>query len=229
MKSVRQIAIAAQVAGALLLTTAGAHAQSMEDKLRGQLRLTIMQLRQLQDNQTQLQADKTTAEQQRDSAIAQVKALQAQLATAQGSSGALAAADRALVQEKASHARDAQELSKYKASYEALVASARAIDAQRTALASTASEQDARLKACEAKNADLYRIGHEILDAYEHVGFGTIFSSREPFAQKARVKYEQIGERYGDSLYGAKYNPAANAPQSASGAASAAAATAPQP
>jgi len=223
MKTVRHIAIAVHIAGALLYA-GGAHAQSMDDKLRAQLRQTIMQLRQLQDNQTQLQADKSTAEQQRDSALAQVKALQAQLAAVQGSSGALAAADRALVQEKASHARDALELSKYKASYEALVASARAAEAQRTAMANSASAQDARLKSCEAKNADLYRLGHEILDAYEHVGFGTIFSSREPFAQKARVKYDEIGERYGDSLYGAKYNPAANAAQGAS-----AAATAPRP
>ncbi|MGG1948139.1 hypothetical protein AB1286_25590 [Trinickia sp. NRRL B-1857] len=228
MKTVHHLAIAAHVAGALFYA-GGAHAQSIEDKLRAQLRLTIMQLRQLQDTQTQLQTDKTTAEQQRDSALAQVKALQAQLAAAQGSSGALAAADRALVQEKASHARDALELSKYKTSYEALVSSAHAAEAQRTALASAASEQDARLKACEAKNADLYRIGHEILDAYEHVGIGTIFGSREPFAQKARVKYDEIGERYGDSLYGAKYNPAANPAQSASGAAAAGAASAARP
>ncbi|WP_116139981.1 hypothetical protein [Trinickia diaoshuihuensis] len=229
MKSVRQIAIAAQVAAALLLTTAGAHAQSMEDKLRGQLRLTIMQLRQLQDNQTQLQADKTAAEQQRDSALAQVKALQAQLAAAQGSSGALAAADRALAQEKAGHAQDAQQLVKYKAAYEALQSSAKAAETQRAQLASAATQRDAQLQACEAKNADLYRIGHEILDAYEHVGWGAIFSSREPFAQKARVKYDQIGQRYGDRLYAGKFDPSAQPAQSASGAVAADAASGAQP
>lgn len=222
MKTVRHFAIAAHVAGALFCAD-GAHAQSIEDKLRAQLRLTIMQLRQLQDTQTQLQTDKSTAEQQRDSALAQVKALQAQLAATQGSSGALAAADRALAQEKASHARDALELSKVKASYEALISSARAAETQRAAMASSVSERDGQLKACEAKNADLYRVGHEILDTYEHVGFGTIFSTREPFAQKARVKYEEIGERYGDALYAAKYDPAAQAPQSASSTAATAA------
>ena len=54
---------------------------------------------------------------------------------------------------------------------------------------------------------------------------GTLFSSRQPFAQSARVKYDDIAQRYGDALYAGKYDPAARpvaatpAPASASGAA----------
>ena len=70
----------------------GAHAQSIEDKLRSQLRSTVQELRQLQDNQAQLQGDKAAAEKQRDDALAQLKAMQGQLAAARGDSGAEAAA-----------------------------------------------------------------------------------------------------------------------------------------
>ncbi|WP_446901461.1 hypothetical protein [Burkholderia sp. YIM B11467] len=212
----------AGVAGALLFAAAGAHAQSIEDKLRSQLRSTVQELRQLQDNQAQLQTDKAAAEKQRDDALAQLKALQGQLATARGDSGAEAAAKRALAQERAGREQDAKSLAKYKSSYEDLLAVSRARDVQHTQLQKDVAARDTQLKTCQAHNADLYRVGHEILDAYEHVGFGTLFSSRQPFAQSARVKYDDLAQRYGDALYAGKYDPAARpavaAPASAASA-----------
>ncbi|MET3823211.1 chromosome segregation ATPase [Burkholderia ambifaria] len=118
------------LAGVLLLAAGGAHAQSIEDKLRTQLRSTVQELRQLQDNQAQLQADKAAAEKQRDDALAQLKTAQAQLASARGDSGAEAAAKRALAAERAGREQDARSLAKYKASYEDLLAVSRARDAQ---------------------------------------------------------------------------------------------------
>ena len=49
------------------------------------------------------------------------------------------------------------------------------------------------------------------LDAYENVGIGTVIASRQPFAAKARVKYEQIAQEYGDKLYEGKFDPRAAA------------------
>lgn len=69
-------------------------------------------------------------------------------------------------------------------------------------------------------------MGHEILDAYEHVGIGTLFSSRQPFAQSARVKYDDLAQRYGDALYAGKYDPAARSVAAAPAPASAASANA---
>lgn len=214
-------AAAAAVAVAMLMAgmqTAGA--QSMEERLRGQLRTTTQQLRQLQDGQAQLEADKTGAEQARDKALAQVKALQAQLSAAKGDSGAEAAARRALADERAAHARDTQALAKARASYEELAGTARTRDAQRGTLQADLAARDTQLQSCQAHNADLYRVGHEILDAYEHVGLGTVLASRQPFAQSARVKYDQLAQRYGDALYAGKYDPAARPakPEAASGA-----------
>lgn len=209
MKRTRHAMIAAGLAGGLFFAATGAGAQSIEDKLRSQLRSTTQELRQLQDNQTQLQADKTAAEQQRDQALAQVKDLQTQLAAAKGQSGAEAEARRALAEERASHTRDTQQLTKYKTSYEDLLAVTKTRDAQRTQLQNDVKTRDTQLQTCEAQNADLYRVGHEILQAYEHVGLGTFLSSRQPFAESARVKYDDIAQRYGDALYAGKYDPAA--------------------
>lgn len=210
MKTVRsRRLLGALTAGALTLASVGAHAQSIEDKLRSQLRTTTQTLRQLQDNQAQLHADKTTAEQQRDQALAQLKDAQTKLAAASGKSAGDAAAERALAAEKSSHAQDARQLEKYKASYEELQTASRARDAQRTQWQNESKLRDAQLLQCQAKNADLYRVGHEILDAYEHAGLGTFLASRQPFAQRARVKYDELEQRYGDALYSAKYDPAA--------------------
>ncbi|KWF82345.1 hypothetical protein WL93_23550 [Burkholderia diffusa] len=213
------------LAAALLLAAGGAHAQSIEDKLRSQLRSTVQELRQLQDNQAQLQADKTAAEKQRDDALAQLKTAQAQLASARGDSGAEAAAKRALAAERAGREQDARALAKYKASYEDLLAVSHARDAQHAQAQKDIIARDTQLKACQAHNAELYRVGHEILDAYEHVGIGTFFASRQPFAQSARVKYDDIAQRYGDALYAGKYDPAARVP-AATPASAAAASTA---
>ncbi|RAS38957.1 hypothetical protein [Paraburkholderia bryophila] len=224
MKTVRHGLLGATLAGALLLLAGSAHAQSIEDKLRTQLRATTQTLRQLQDNQAQLQADKATAEQQRDAAQAQLKEAQAQLAAAIGKSSGEAAAQRALSAEKSSHAQDAQQLAKYKSSYEELLTVSRARDAQRSQLQSDVKQRDTRLQMCQSKNADLYRVGHEILDAYEHLGFGSFFASRQPFAQSSRVKYDEIEQRYGDALYSAQYDPAARSAGASQDAASAPAA-----
>ncbi|WP_240155622.1 hypothetical protein [Burkholderia sp. Cy-637] len=223
MRSNRYARLGAAAAAAVAMLMAGmqtAGAQSMEERLRGQLRTTTQQLRQLQDGQAQLEADKTGAEQARDKALAQVKELQAQLSAAKGDSGAEAAARRALADERAAHARDTQALAKARASYEELAGTARTRDAQRGTLQADLAARDTQLQSCQAHNADLYRVGHEILDAYEHVGLGTVLASRQPFAQSARVKYDQLAQRYGDALYAGKYDPAARPakPEAASGA-----------
>ncbi|WP_186061666.1 hypothetical protein [Burkholderia gladioli] len=223
MRSNRYARLGAATAAAVAMLMAGmqtAGAQSMEERLRGQLRTTTQQLRQLQGGQAQLEADKTGAEQARDKALAQVKALQAQLSAAKGDSGAEAAARRALADERAAHARDTQALAKARASYEELAGTARTRDAQRGTLQADLAARDTQLQSCQAHNAELYRVGHEILDAYEHVGLGTVLASREPFAQSARVKYDQLAQRYGDALYAGKYDPAARPakPEAASGA-----------
>lgn len=207
----------------LLSAPGAASAQSIEDRLRTQLRSTTQDLRQLQDTQAQLQADKTAAEQQRDKALADLKQAQTELAAAKGKSGAEVAAERALSSEKASHAQDTQQLQTLRTAYQNLLATSRSHDADRTQAQTELKARDAQLQRCEAQNAQLDQVGHEILNAYEHVGFGTLFNSREPFAQSARVKYDEIAQRYGDALHAGRFDPAAAPVAAASDPAAAAA------
>ncbi len=216
----RVVLTTAVAASAMAAGTASA--QSIEDKLRAQLRDTTLQLRQLQDAQAQVQADKTNAEQQRDKALADLKQAQADLDAAKGKSSAEVAAERSLAAEKSSHAKDEQQLTKYKSSYEDLLAVSRSRDAERTRMEAAQKASDAQLQTCQAKNVQLYQVGQEVLDAYEHIGLDTFMKSREPFAQSARVKYDQIAQDYGDKLYAGKYDPRATP---ADGAASAPAAS----
>lgn len=208
---------------ALLFASGLASAQSIEDRLRSTLRSTTEQLRQLQDAQSQLQADKSAAEQQRDKALADLKAAQAELAAAKGKSGAQAAAERSLAAEKTSHAQDAQQLAKYRSSYEDLLTVSRARDGERTQAQTELKARDTQLQACEEKNAQLYQVGQDILNAYEHVGLGAFLKSRQPFAEGVRVRYDEIAQRYGDQLYAGKFDPAARAAAPATAAASSAA------
>ena len=212
----RAVLTTAVAASALAAGTASA--QSIEDKLRAQLRDTTLQLRQLQDSQAQVQADKASAEQQRDKALADLKQAQADLDAAKGKSSAELAAERSLAAEKSSHAKDEQQLSKYKSSYEDLLAVSRSRDAERTRIEAAQKASDTQLQTCEAKNVQLYQVGQEVLDAYEHISVETFLKSREPFAQSARVKYDQIAQDNGDKLYAGKYDPRATPAQSAAAA-----------
>ncbi|CAB3755280.1 hypothetical protein [Paraburkholderia humisilvae] len=212
---------------ALLCASLSAIAQSgsLEDRLRTQLRSTVEQLRQLQDTQAQLQADKAAAEQQRDKALADLKAAQGELDAAKGKSSAQEQAERSLAAERASHVKDSQELTKVKASYDALLAESRTQEAQRKQAQNDLKTRDTQLQTCEAKNAQLYTVGHDILDAYEHIDLGTFMKARQPFAQSARVKYDEIAQQYGDQLYAGKYDPNARPAAAASAPSAAASAT----
>ncbi len=198
---------ACALAGTLGVMSAPADAQSIEDRLRSQLRETTLQLRQLQDGQSQMQAQLSSAQHDRDKALADLKQAQADLAAAKQRPDASAAAARALAAERASHAKDSAELAKYRADDERLAEQSRtrqtAIETRDTQLAATRTA----LQTCEFANAKLYDVGHQILRAYEQIGLGTFLKSREPFAQGMRVKYDQLAEQYGDQLYAGKFDP----------------------
>ncbi|HEY4352474.1 MAG TPA: hypothetical protein VGN31_14680 [Paraburkholderia sp.] len=217
------------VSAALLCASLPVHAQSgsLDDRLRAQLRSTVEQLRQLQDTQAQLQADKASAEQQRDKALADLKAAQGEIDAAKGKSGAQEQAERSLASERASHAKDSSELTKVKAAYDALLAESHTQDAQRKQAQGELKARDTQLQTCQAKNVQLYKVGHEILDAYEHVDLGTFMKTRQPFAESARVKYDEIAQQYGDQLYAGKYDPNALPAPAAAASGTAAPATAP--
>jgi uncharacterized protein YhaN len=224
----RKTAALASAAAAvtLALCCGAAQAQktpSIEDRLREQLRSTTQQLQSLQSEQAQANAAKTSAEQQRDAALAQVKELQGQLSKAAGAANALAdqqdkvqAAARSQVEQA-----DAQ-LGKYKQAYDDLLKLARGKEAERQKTQASLTERDEQLAMCTDRNKQMYSAGQDILKAYEGISTGDIMKIRQPFAQGARVKFEEAAQAYGDKLYNSKYDPRMPVPSAKPGAAAAA-------
>ena len=173
-----------------------AYADSLEERLRAQLRSTTQQLQALQTEQAQATAAKAALESQRDAALAQVKQLTAELARAKGQAEQLSAQqqglhDRARQMVEASN----EQLGKYKQAYDELLVMARAKEAERQKLDLAFREHDQQLQQCTAKNREMYGVAKEIL------GVAEVMKIRQPFASGARVKFEEMAQKLGDDLY----------------------------
>jgi chromosome segregation ATPase len=201
----KRLLISAAILGTLLTTTY-ASAQTLEEQLRSQLADARSQLQDLQGQQAQWQAQKAQLEQERDAARKAADDAKAQLAKNQSGSSvdtaALASERSAREQAQA----QVQQLQKQVAQADAKEHDQEGRDNDLTTQLSTAQAQ---VTACTAKNQQLYSIGNEILDAYSHMGLGTMLASREPFASSERVKLENAAQAYGDKLYEQRYDPRA--------------------
>ena len=201
----RRLAAAVALCAAGLSLTGPARAETMEERLRTQLRSTTQQLQQLQSEQAQVNAAKAAAEAQRDAAQKELEALRGQLAKAKGQADKLAEQQGAVMesaqaQVAASHAQ----LGKFKGAYDELLTLSRAKEAERQTLARSLAQRETEAKACVAKNREMYEAGKEILNAYERIGTGGILAMKQPFAGSARVKFEEQAQAYGDKLYDAQ-------------------------
>jgi len=226
------------VAVFLLLAAGSAQAQqgqSMEERLRNQLRITTTQLQETQNELAVLKAGQTSANTipggTKQAASPDVESIKKELAETKS----LLAAERR-TREKNHDATQAAlekanaQSAQYHTAYDTLLKLARTAETERQRLSEEDKTQQASITQCAAKNTQLYAVGQEILQAYETMGIGTIISVREPFAAQSRVKYEQIAQQYGDKLYEGRFDPrtvatsAANAPNAAIAPAAAAAA-----
>lgn len=186
-----------------------AQAQSMEERLRTELRSVTQQLQQLQSERAQLNAAKSTAEAQRDAAQKEIeqlrgqgKQLQQKLEAAQTEAGKLdQVREAAREQVAASQAHAAR----VRGAYDELLGMARASEARRNSLETALKASEGLLTMCESKNADMYAAGKELLAAYESFGTGDMLKIRQPFAGKARVLFDEQAQAYGDKLYDAQF------------------------
>ena len=181
-----------------IFSAQGAAAQSIEDKLRDQLRATTQQLRQLQDDQASLQAQKAAAEQERDALKVQLAAAKAQI----GHGGQ----DRGQVQALAA------QVAKFKEAASQATGAASQAQADHDKLAAGVANAQTLLGACESKNDQLLIVGNEILKAYHKFDFGEAFGANEPFIGIERVKLENLAQDFGDRLYDGKFDPNAVRP-----------------
>lgn len=196
---------------AILLLSLGvashAKAETMEERLRTQLRTTTQQLQTLQSAQAQNAAAQQATQTELTAAQAQIKQLQAELARARSQNEQLGAQQEALRSNAQAHAAaSSEQLGKFKQAYEELLARARGIESARATLEGNLASRDAEVQQCVAKNQQMYGIAKDILSAYENIEVSDVLNIRQPFASAARVKFEELAQSYGDALYKTQFD-----------------------
>jgi chromosome segregation ATPase len=201
----KRLLISVSVLCALLMAT-HVSAQTLEEQLRSQLADARSQLQDLQGQQAQWQAQKAQVEQERDAARKVADDAKAQLARNQSGSSADAAA---LTSERSAREQAQAQVQLLQKQLATADAKEHDQEGRGNDLATQLSTAQAQVTTCTAKNLQLYKVGNEILDAYSHMGLGTVLASREPFAASERVKLENAAQAYGDQLYEQRYDPRA--------------------
>lgn len=203
------------LACATWLTTAHAQEQSMEERLRAQLRSVTSQLQQANNELALLKSGAAAggagvAGTAKAAPSPDVEALKAELAQSRQQLSrerdARGRHDSDVQQAREAAAKANAQVQQFRSAYDELLKMARTAEAERQRLASDAKLQQTAIAQCEAKNQQLYALGHEVLQAYEKMDLNTLLAARQPFAAQSRVKYEQIAQQYGDRLYQGKFD-----------------------
>ncbi|WP_019409626.1 hypothetical protein [Pseudomonas psychrophila] len=193
-------------------TAATVSAETMEERLRTQLRSTTAQLQTLQSEQAQASAARIAAENQAKQAQVQIKQLMGELDKTRGLAQQLVGQQQNLhSQAQAQVAASNEQTGKYKKAYEELLVLARGKETERARLQTQLTERDTQVQQCSAKNQQMYGVAQQLLTAYEKIDVAQVMSIRQPFASSARVKFEELAQGFGDDLYKTRFD----APQAA--------------
>jgi chromosome segregation ATPase len=181
----------------ICLLFAGNARAAEEARLKETLRNLTLRLRSAETERNNLLSDKAQFEQEKKTQTVKMDALTKQ-----------AAADKEQIDTLTSKAGDQEKelletkesLGKWKTAYEQLVATARKSEAARVKLAGESIVLKRKLEDRERKNAELFKLGNEILTRYEKFGLGDALAAREPFTGLARVKLENLVQDYQDKI-----------------------------
>jgi|ERR1700730_17488177 len=179
-----------------LLFAGNAHAAD-DARLKETLRNLTLRLRSAETERNNLLSDKAQFEQEKKTLTAKVDTLTKQ-----------AAADKAEIDTLTLKAGDQEKelletkesLGKWKTAYEQLVAAAQKSEAARVKLAGESIVLKRKLEDRERKNAELFKLGNEILTRYEKFGLGDALAAKEPFTGLTRVKLENLVQDYQDKI-----------------------------
>lgn len=173
------------------LGRASAHAQSeMENKMREQLRNTMLQLRSVQNDKAALEAKATENEEKVKTLTTQVDSLTKQATEF----------EKTATNQADEIAKYKEAIEKWKIAYEECNTVATAKEAERAKLADKSIVLDRRVADLERKNSELFRLGNEILRRYERFSLGDALAAKEPFTGLAKVKLENLVQGYDDKL-----------------------------
>ncbi|WP_215407121.1 hypothetical protein [Janthinobacterium sp. JC611] len=201
----------------------GQKGQSMEERLRAELRNVTAQLQQTRGELELLKAKGAPVATAAPVAAPASDGLKKELARSQSQLAQERAQREKLAAEQQRSGAAAQEaaasLAQLRQASEQLAATGKQLAAERARLDGEVASQRGALARCESKNSQLYAAGQEILQAYESLNVLDVMKARQPFAAQSRVKLEQIAQQYGDQLYQGRFDarqtsdtPAAPAP-----------------
>jgi chromosome segregation ATPase len=105
-----------------------------------------------------------------------------------------------LAEQQAINAKLQGLVAQWKAAAEKSGLAARATAAQRDKASASSVALERQVEDLSGKNAELFRVGSEILDRYEKFSLGAQFLAREPFVGRARVELENQIQDYDDKL-----------------------------
>jgi colicin import membrane protein len=210
--SLRRVAACAAALAGLAAGSAQAQpAPSMEERLRTQLRATTTQLQQVQSELAALKSRPAAPANTPDPDVATLRkelaAARGQLAAERDARGRQRDDSQQLkAQAEATLEKASSQVAQYRQAYDELLKIARTNDAERQRLAGESAGQRGAIAQCEAKNAQLFAVGQEVLHAYETLDIGDVISARQPFATKARVRFDEIAQQYGDRLHEGRFD-----------------------
>jgi uncharacterized coiled-coil DUF342 family protein len=165
------------------------------------LRSTTAQLRQLEDERTALQAKVADFDRERAAAKAQVDAAKTEVRQ-------IRKEQREAVEEFNKRLTERDEtLQKWKAAYEQAATVARSKDAERAKFEGEANTYKASTKGCVAKNGQLLKAGHELLQRYQQVTIGDMILGREPVVGLRRVQIQNTIQDSRDKILDQKVTP----------------------
>jgi hypothetical protein len=197
----------------LALAGTGALADPETDQLREQLRATVLQLRQLQDQMAA--APPPAAAPPADAgAKAKLAAAQSQLRAARQAAARAsqlqADVDKLQAQNAAittAAGADANQLASLKAAYDQSVESGRALASERDRLKADLARMTAIATACQVKNTKLVALTESVLGAYRRDSVGDVVARHEPFLGLARVRLENLAQDREDQVRDARCDP----------------------
>jgi hypothetical protein len=205
----------------MILGAGSAVADPEADQLREQLRATVLQLRQLQDQQAATPPPAAAAPSDAASK-AKLNALQAQLRAARQQAGKAsqlqADLDKLHAQNTtltAAAATSAAELESLKASYAQSVEAGRALTAERERLRADLVKMTSIATACQAKNTRLVAFTESILKAYGKQTVADVMARDEPFLGLARVRLENLAQDREDTVRAERCDPRLDATEPA--------------
>ena len=99
------------------------------------------------------------------------------------------------------------DLAKSQTNFNATTALAQSKEAERAKLAVDIIVLNRAIADQRTKNAELYKLGKEILLRYEKFGLGEVLGAKEPFLGTARIKLETYVQDFQDKLTDQKIKP----------------------